>query len=69
MWYLIDANTGNQVEAEKASVTLTDNGNGTCTVTGTKEGSVIVRAKSADNDEAMSSVRIQVTIPVVSVFR
>ena len=67
LWYLIDANTGNQVEAEKAPVTLTDNGNGTCTVTGTKEGSVIVRAKSADNDEAMSSVRIQVTIPVTGI--
>ena len=67
LWYLIDANTGNQVEAEKASVTLTDNGNGTCTVTGTKEGSVIVRAKSADNDEVMSSVRIQVTIPVTGI--
>lgn len=67
LWYLIDANTGNQVEAEKAPVTLTDNGNGTCTVTGTKEGSVIVRAKSADNDEVMSSVRIQVTVPVTGI--
>ena len=36
-------------------------------MTGTKEGSVIVRAKSADNDEAMSSVRIQVTIPVTGI--
>lgn len=36
-------------------------------MTGTKEGSVIVRAKSADNDEVMSSVRIQVTVPVTGI--
>lgn len=68
LWYLIDTNTGNQVEAEKAPVTLTDNGDGTCTVTGKKEGFISLKVASAADSTKCIIVRIEVkVVPVTGI--